>query len=98
MRIIAKGTLRDFWGKHPDSEAGLRHWFEKITEQGWANPNSVIEGFSGADTVRNGRIVFNIARNKYRLIVKFVYETQIGYIRFVGTHKEYDKIEDIQDI
>jgi len=98
MRIIARKTLRDFWEIHPDSEAGLRHWFETITKQDWDTPNRVVEAFNGADTVGNGRIVFNIGRNKYRLIIKFVYETQIGYVRFIGTHKEYDKIEDIQDI
>ena len=62
------------------------------------NPNGIIGAFNGADTVGNGRIVFNIAGNKYWLIIKFVYETQICYVRFLGSHKEYDKIRNIQEI
>lgn len=98
MRVVSKGTLRDFWEKHPDSELSLRQWFERISKGKWNTPNRIIESFSGADTVGNGRIVFNIGHNKYRLVVKFLYEAQICYIRFIGTHKEYDKIEDIQTI
>lgn len=98
MRVIAKSTLREFWEKYPDAQPGLLFWHDKIKKENWSNPNAVIEAFRGADTVGNGRIVFNIAKNKYRLIVKFVYETQICYVRFVGTHQEYDRITDIQTI
>ena len=98
MRIIAKRTLRDFWETYPDAETALRYWFEQISKQDWQSPNEVINAFNGADTVGNGRIVFNIGGNKYRLIIKFVYETQICYVRFIGTHKEYDKIRNIQKI
>ena len=61
-------------------------------------PNQVIRHFKGADTVGNGRIVFNIARNKYRLIAKFEYEKKLVFVRFIGTHKEYDNIKDIAHI
>lgn len=61
-------------------------------------PNQVINHFKGADTVGNGRIVFNISRNKYRLIAKFEYEKKLVFVRFIGTHKEYDKIENIAHI
>ena len=61
-------------------------------------PQQVIAFFKNADMVGNGRIVFNIARNKYRLIAKFQYEKQFVFIRFIGTHKEYEKIEDIESI
>ena len=98
MRIIAKGTLREFWEQHPDAETGLRVWYTKISKNEWHTPNEVITGFNGADTVGNGRIVFNIACNKYRLVVFFRYDTQIAYIRFIGTHKSYDAITDIQTI
>lgn len=98
MRIIAKRTLREFWEAHPDAETGLRYWFEQIGKHNWQTPNEIISAFNGADTVGNGRIVFNIAGNKYRLIIKFVYETQICYVRFLGSHKEYDKIRNIQEI
>lgn len=98
MRIVAKSTLREFWERYPDSEKPLKIWFEKIRKGKWPHPNEIKQVFPDADHVGKGRIVFNIARNKYRLIVKFIYETQICYIRFVGTHKEYDKIIDIADI
>ncbi len=98
MRIVAKSTLRDFWEQHQDAEKPLRLWFDKIKKRDWNNPNEIRQFFGDADQVGNNRIVFNIARNKYRLIVKFVYETQICYIRFIGTHKEYDKIKDIANI
>lgn len=97
MRIIAKGTLREFWEQNSDAETGLRFWYAKISKNDWNNPNEVITGFNGADTVGNGRIVFNICKNKYRLIVFFRYDIQIAYIRFIGTHKEYDAITDIQN-
>jgi mRNA interferase HigB len=98
MRVIAKSTLREFWEKYPDAQASLVFWYDKILKENWSNPNTIIESFRGADTVGNGRIVFNVAKNKYRLVVKFVYETQICYVRFVGTHQEYDRIRDIQTI
>lgn len=98
MRIVAKSTLKAFWEKYEDSEKPLRLWFERIRKNIWNNPNEIKDAFKGADQVGNGRIVFNIARNKYRLIVLFIYETQICYIRFIGTHKAYDKITDIENI
>ena len=98
MRIVAKSTLRDFWEDHQDAEKPLRLWFDKIRKGTWNNSNEIKSTFNDADQVGNGRIVFNIARNRYRLIVRFIYETQICYIRFIGTHKEYDKINDIGNI
>ncbi|MDI9867564.1 type II toxin-antitoxin system HigB family toxin [Flectobacillus sp. DC10W] len=98
MRIVAKSTLKAFWEKYPDSEKPLKIWYEKIKSGTWNNPNEIKMVFPDADQVGNGRIVFNIARNKYRLIVKFIYETQICYIRFIDTHKEYDKIKGIETI
>lgn len=98
MRVIAKGTLREFWEQNSDAETGLRFWYVRITKNDWTNPNEVIAGFKGADTVGNGRIVFNICKNKCRLIVFFRYDTRIAYIRFIGTHNEYDAINDIQTI
>lgn len=98
MRIVAKSTLRTFWEKNQEAEKPLRLWFDKISKAAWNNPNEIRAVFNDADPVGNGRIVFDIARNKYRLIVRFIYETQICYVRFIGTHKEYDKITDIQNI
>jgi mRNA interferase HigB len=98
MRIVAKSTLKEFWEQYPDAEKPLKIWFETIKKATWNSPNEIKQVFTDADQVGNGRIVFNIARNKYRLIVKFVYETQICYIRFIDTHKEYDKIKKIENI
>lgn len=98
MRIVAKSTLKKFWEEYPKAEKPLKIWFDKIKKGTWNTPNDIKEVFTDADQVGNGRIVFNIARNKYRLIVKFIYETQICYIRFIDTHKEYDKIKNIENI
>ncbi|HPA36425.1 MAG TPA: type II toxin-antitoxin system HigB family toxin [Chitinophagales bacterium] len=98
MRIIKIKTLKDFWKKHPDAEIGLRDWHADIESKNWQTPNEVIAFFKKSDTIGNNRIVFNIEHNKYRLIVLFRYKIQVGFVRFIGTHKEYDKINDIQNI
>lgn len=98
MRIVAKSTLKEFWEIYPDAEKPLRAWFDKIKNNNLQNPYDVKQIFNDADNVGNGRIVFNIARNKFRLIVLFIYETQICYIRFIGIHKDYDKIKNIENI
>ena len=98
MRVITKGTLKDFWETYPDSEQELKYWYDKMKNADYENPNDVIEDNPKTDTVGNNRIVFNICHNKYRLIALFRYKLQIVYIRFIGTHKEYDKIEKIKNI
>jgi mRNA interferase HigB len=98
MRIFSKSTLRNFWNEHPDARASLEFWHDVVENESFQNPNDVILHFKNADTVGNGRIVFNISRNKYRLIVKFEYERQFAFVRFIGTHKEYDKIQNIENI
>lgn len=98
MRVFTKGRLRDFWEEFPDSEKPLKAWFEVMEEREFLIPNEVITLFKSADIVKNGRIVFNICRNKYRLIAKFEYQKQFVFVRFIGTHKEYDEIEDIENI
>jgi mRNA interferase HigB len=98
MRIVTKGTLREFWELYPDSEQELKYWYDKVKNASYQTPNEVIEDTPKTDTVGNNRIVFNICRNKYRLIALFRYKIQTVYIRFIGTHKEYDNIEDIKNI
>jgi mRNA interferase HigB len=98
VRIITKGTLHDFWQQYPDAEHDLKFWYEKIKNSDYRSPNEVIADHPKADTVGNNRIVFNICRNKYRLIAVFRYNLQRVYIRFIGTHKEYDRITDIKNI
>lgn len=98
MRIFSKGTLRTFWEDYPDARASLEFWYDTIDRTSFTTPNEVIQFFNSADTVGNGRVVFNIARNKYRLVVKFEYERQFVFVRFIGTHKEYDQIVDIANL
>lgn len=92
-RIIAKRTLREFWGKHPNSEQYLKTWYETVKNSNWASPNEIKQTYITASILKNGRIVFNIKGNSFRLVVKFNFERQWAFIRFVGTHSEYDKID-----
>ena len=98
MHIIAISTLRDFWEKHPDAEGSLRAWHSEIKKSAYKNPNEVIRDYPMADIVKNNRVVFNICHNKYRLIVTFRYKLKRVYVRFIGTHKEYDTIKGISTI
>ena len=98
MRVIAVSTLREFWEEYSDSEQELKVWNMKMKNATYQNANDVIQDTPKADTVGNNRIVFNICRNKYRIVALFRYKLQRVYIRFVGTHKEYDKIDNIREI
>jgi mRNA interferase HigB len=91
-RIIAKRTLREFWDRHSDAEQYLKTWYETAKNANWNSPNDINETYANASILKEGRVVFNIKGNSYRLIVKFNYERQWAFIRFVGTHAEYDKI------
>ncbi|CAL65897.1 type II toxin-antitoxin system HigB family toxin [Christiangramia forsetii] len=93
MRIIAKRTLRDFWTKHADSEQQLKAWYRETEKTEWKNINDLRNDYPSASILQDNRIVFNIKGNNYRLIVKFNFEYQVCYIRFIGTHAEYDKID-----
>ena len=94
MRIIKIKTLREFWSapEFGDSEQPLKSWYVIAKKANWATPQDVKSQFGNASIVKDNRVVFNIAGNKYRLIVKFNYEYKIAYIRFLGTHKQYDAI------
>ncbi len=93
LRIIAKRTLREFWEEYPDCEQHLKTWYETAKKADWENPNDIKEIYGNASIVGNNRVVFNIKGNHYRLVVKFNYERKWAFIRFIGTHKEYDKID-----
>jgi mRNA interferase HigB len=92
-RIFAKSTLRNYWEKHPDSEQYLKTWYDTAMSSVWKNPSDVKRTYANASILKNNRIVFNIKGNSYRLIVKVYYEKQWLFIRFIGTHMEYDKID-----
>ena len=92
-RIFAKSTLREFWEVHPDSEQYLKTWYDTAMNADWRNPADVKKTYSTASILKDNRIVFNIKRNSYRLIAKFNFEKQWIFIRFVGVHTEYNKID-----
>lgn len=95
MRIIARSTLKLFWIKYTDAEQPLKSWFEIVKASIWEKPNDIKEVFRSADILSNNRVIFNIKGNKYRLIVSVKYDLKIVYVRFIGTHVEYDKIDAI---
>jgi mRNA interferase HigB len=92
-RIIAKSTLRKFWEEHPETEQYLKTWYDTAISSGWKTPNEVKQTYATASILKNSRIVFNIKGNDFRLVVKFNFEKQWAFIRFIGTHSEYDKID-----
>ncbi|MFZ2283885.1 MAG: type II toxin-antitoxin system HigB family toxin [Lutibacter sp.] len=92
MRVIAKRTLRDFWEKHAACEQQLTAWYRETEKANWVNINELKIEYPSASILKDNRIVFNIKGNEYRLIIKLNFDYQICWIRFVGTHAEYDKI------
>ncbi len=93
MRIISRKALREFWEKHPDAEQSLRAWYTRVKRATWETPSDVKVAYRNASFVANDRVVFNIRGNRYRLIVGIDYQYSIIYIRFVGTHADYDRID-----
>ena len=91
-RIIAKRTIREFWEKHPDSKDYLETWYETVKGASWENPNEIKEFYSTISILKNSRVTFNIKGNHYRLVAKINFDHQWLFIRFIGTHKEYDTI------
>lgn len=93
MRIIARKTLRVFWDQHADAEQSLKAWFKFVSAADWNSPSAVKQDYKSASILEGNRMCFNIGGNKYRLVVKINYAFRIVFIRFVGTHAEYDKVD-----
>ena len=93
MRILAINALREFWKKHPDAEIPLRSWYAAATHADWRSPTAVRASYRNAGIVANNRVVFNIKGNDYRLVAAVHYNRRVMFVRFVGTHREYDKID-----
>jgi mRNA interferase HigB len=93
MRVISRKTLKDFWEKHADSEQPLRAWFHEIKAAQWKSFAGIKAHYRSADLFPGDRVVFNIKGNTYRLVVHIHFKTGIVFIRFIGTHAEYDKID-----
>jgi len=92
MRVIAKKILREFWEKHNDAEDQLKTWFKEASKANWKTPADIKNEFAKASILKDSRVVFNICGSRYRLIVEINYLRQWIFIRFIGTHIEYDKI------
>jgi len=94
MRIISRKTLRLFWEKpeYADVEQSLKAWFREASHADWTSPAAIKAAFGTASIVANNRVVFNIGGNKYRLVVKVNYPYRVMYVRFIGTHAQYDRI------
>ncbi len=92
MRILSRRTLREFWTKHSECKDSLQTWYRETEKSNWKNINDLKSEYPNASILTKNKIVFNIKGNKYKLIVKINFEYQISWIRFIGTHAEYDKI------
>jgi mRNA interferase HigB len=96
MRVIAVATLKAFWSDHPeyqDAEAPTLAWYRDVLKADWSKPSDVKQQFGTASILRDGRVVFNVAGNKYRIVAWVNYAYRVVYVRFVGTHRQYDAID-----
>jgi mRNA interferase HigB len=96
MRVISKRTLSQFWennSNYEDARVSLEAWYQEAKHAKWSSPTDIKGKYRNASILKGGRVIFNIAGNKYRLVVKINFDTQIIYVRFVGTHKQYDTID-----
>jgi mRNA interferase HigB len=93
MRVVAKKILREFWEKYSDSEEQLKTWYKEASKANWTTPLDIKSEYTKASILKSGKVIFNICGNKYRLIVDINYDRHWVFIIFIGTHKEYDKID-----
>jgi mRNA interferase HigB len=93
VRVIAVSHLRGFWGKHPDSEQPLRTWVKSVNAVAWSRPRDVTGQFTTASVPKSRRVVFNIRGNEFRLVVAIAYRFGAVYVKFIGTHSQYDRID-----
>ena len=93
MRVISRKKLREFWEDYPDAREALQAWYVDTKRADWQSPADIRATYATASILPNNRVVFNIRGNHYRLIVAIKYDFQIVYIRFVGTHSQYDRVD-----
>lgn len=98
MRIFKERTIRLYYEKHPASKAALTEWTAKVKKSSWRNFADIKKTFNSVDSIGNQHFVFNIKGNEFRVIVVVKFNPQFVYIRFIGTHAEYDKITDCSTI
>lgn len=93
VNLIAVRILREFWRQYPDSEQHLKAWVDEVRKATWEQPADIKEKYRSASILKNRRVVFNIRGNDYRLIVAVAYRFQAVYVKFIGTHAQYDAID-----
>jgi len=93
VRVISRKRLKDFWEKHADAEQPLKAWFHETKTAHWKSFSDIKARYRSADVLPGNRVVFNLKGNTYRLVVQLHYNTRIVFVRFVGTHTDYDKID-----
>ncbi|HMO48938.1 MAG TPA: type II toxin-antitoxin system HigB family toxin [Rubrivivax sp.] len=95
MRVIAKSTLKKFWEQPGcgDARASLESWHEEAVKADWTSPQAVKNQYASASICANNRVVFNVGGNKYRLVVEMQYRAGIAWVKFIGTHAQYDRID-----
>lgn len=93
MRVISIKTLRDFWAVYPGSEQPLLAWYDEASKARWMQPADIKAHYAKASILKNRRVVFNIKGNDYRLIVAIAYKVGVVYIKFIGTHTQYDAVD-----
>ncbi len=93
MRLISRKTLKDFWERHSDAKQPLQAWYADVKRARWKSPSDVKSVYHNASFVANNRVVFNIKGNTYRVVVAIQYQFGVVYIRFLGTHEEYERID-----
>jgi mRNA interferase HigB len=92
MHVISRQALQECWRRHPDSKTALLTWFRQAQAASWIAPDEVVRDNPNARIIGNNRVIFNIMKNRYRLVVRIEYGRGKIFVRFVGTHGEYDKI------
>ena len=93
MRLIARSTLAEFWEKHPETKASLTHWIGVVKAADWKKANDVQAAFSKAKALDGERVRFEVAGGDYRLVAAFDFRRGIAFVKFIGTHAEYDRID-----
>ena len=93
MRIIARSTLRQFWEKHPDAEQPLKAWYDEASRAEWNSPTDIKSTYRNTSIIGNNRVVFNIKGNDYRLVTAIDYRRKTVFIKWLGPHSQYDKID-----